>query len=89
MTRGFAEPKQAPTPWLMLLPLCACVQATRDALAEALNSAILRHRGLPAVSPLERIYQQAAVVLEQLKVHNVPQALMIDLGKAVLGGAGE
>ena len=41
------------------------------------------------MSPLERIYQQAAVVLEQLKVHNVPQALMIDLGKAVLGGAGE
>lgn len=37
--------------------------AAQAALAEDLNGAILAHRGLPAASPLERCYQQAAVAL--------------------------
>ena len=62
-------------------------QATRERLAEALNVAVLRHLGLPAVGPLERAFQQASVVMEQLRSHNVHPATVIDLKAMVLQGS--
>lgn len=62
-------------------------QASLDSLAEALNGAILGHQGLPAVSPLERAFQQTTVVLDQLRTH-APQSTIIDLRQMVLGDVG-
>ncbi|GAX74886.1 hypothetical protein CEUSTIGMA_g2332.t1 [Chlamydomonas eustigma] len=73
---AYEDPETSPCGHLM-------GQATRDTLAEALNSAILKYRGLPAVSPLERIYQQAVVAVEQLKLHNHDHAVALDVKSAV------
>lgn len=50
-----------------------CLQEWRRAVADSLNGAILKHQGLPSVSPLERIFQQAALVLSELQQSNHPQ----------------
>ena len=66
-------------------PILPSPQAAFNSLAEALNGAILRHQGLPAVSALERAFQQVSVVLDLLRAQNVPQATVIDLRQMALG----
>jgi len=59
-------------------------QAARASLAESLNSAILAARGMPAVSPLERIYQQACVAIQELRTANDTRAALLDVRKLCL-----
>ncbi|GIL50636.1 hypothetical protein Vafri_6765 [Volvox africanus] len=51
--------------------------AHRIMLAEELNGAMLACRGLPATSPLERLYQQVTALISQLKQMDHPQALVL------------
>ena len=60
-------------------------QAHRDSLAEAVNSAVLRHHGLPSRSPLEALMRQACLALRMLQDLHVPHALLVD-GRQVLFG---
>ena len=57
--------------------------AEAQSLAEEVNGAILAHLGLPAVSPLERVLQQAGGCIDTLKQQNHPQALSIDLKQII------
>ncbi|KAF5842711.1 concanavalin A-like lectin/glucanase domain-containing protein [Dunaliella salina] len=60
-------------------------QAQRDALAEAVNCAILAHRGAPPTSPLERLSRQTFAAIQALRERNHPQALMLDAQAMVFG----
>ncbi|GLI60772.1 hypothetical protein VaNZ11_003004 [Volvox africanus] len=51
--------------------------AHRTMLAEELNGAMLACRGLPATSPLERLYQQVTALISLLKHMDHPQALVL------------
>ena len=63
------------------------------ALAEELNGAMLACRGLPATSPLERLYQQLSVVVSELKRTDHPQVHLggaardTAAGRTVLSGS--
>ncbi|KXZ46470.1 hypothetical protein GPECTOR_43g906 [Gonium pectorale] len=65
---AFNDPAASPAGYLMR-------PAHRIALAEELNGSLLAVRGLPATSPLERLYQQAAAAMTELKRGDHPQVV--------------
>ncbi|KAG2484746.1 hypothetical protein HYH03_016493 [Edaphochlamys debaryana] len=74
---AFNDPAAAPAGYLLR-------PAHRVALAEELNGALLACRGLPATSPLERLFQHLAAALTELKKGDHPQALSLPDPRAII-----
>eukprot|EP00798_Chlamydomonas_sp_ICE-L_P004563 gene4563-14742_t len=75
---AYEHPEESPCGHLM-------TKDARVSLAEDLNGAMMAHRGLPAASPLERIFQQATVALGALKNVNNTKSSVLDISKMCFG----
>ncbi|PNH08263.1 Ran-binding proteins 9/10 [Tetrabaena socialis] len=74
---AFRDPAASPAAYLLR-------PSHRVSLAEELNGAMLATRGLPATSPLERLYQHAAAALSELKRGDHPQALALPDARSLI-----
>ncbi|KAF9186926.1 hypothetical protein BGZ51_001236 [Haplosporangium sp. Z 767] len=58
-----------------------CAPITREKVAETVNAAILASQNLPTTAPLETVYRQASVVLNELTRQGAGEAAFFDLAK--------
>ncbi|KAG0251447.1 hypothetical protein BG011_007601 [Mortierella polycephala] len=58
-----------------------CAPITREKVAESVNAAILASQNLPTTAPLETVYRQTSVVLNELTRQGAGEAAFFDLAK--------
>jgi len=69
------------THWTALVDM---IPARREALAQALNGALLSAQGGPVHPAVEQLYRQAASVLEELKGQGNPAVTVLDIARLIL-----